>query len=356
MKKANIPPSADSCALWIWKLDRLPLLMFPFVFVSFFWMWFQMNQNSFFVNTKREKKKEKKKKEVVWCLPQLTAQQFAIADNSLSFKPGIILRLWVCLIFKVKNVIFALSKGYNLKREPHPRWLMRDSSIWCFNVDILNLYILYARPGRRGGNEATHSCGINGIAEKKGRAGYHFNRTVRVQWFFLVIFIWGFYVCASWFKGTLNHWGWGVVDYAFNQVAGLGKVAGRIARASAQSPITLWLSWKEPVLFSPACEVEINGRYTWLKEGAAFSDLGLDFQHFHVHMQFRAWTKNGIEPIALFIKSPERPDLFWRSSRSSRRMHNSLLQRSYRKQFYVRNNKAGEMERIRMLQLAIKAL
>lgn len=39
------------------------------------------------------KEKRKKKKEVVWCLPQLTAQQFAIADNSLSFKPGIILRL-----------------------------------------------------------------------------------------------------------------------------------------------------------------------------------------------------------------------------------------------------------------------
>lgn len=97
--------------------------------------------------------------------------------------------------------------------------------------------------------EATHSCGINGIAEKKGWAGYHFNRTVRVQWFFLVIFIWGFYVCASWFKGTLNHWGWGVVDYAFNQVAGLGKVAGRITRASAEGPITLWLSWKEPYYF-----------------------------------------------------------------------------------------------------------
>lgn len=54
-----------------------------------------------------------------------------------------------------------------------------------------------------------------------------------MQWFFLVIFIWGFYVCASWFKGTLNHRGWGVVDYAFNQVAGLGKVAGRATRASA---------------------------------------------------------------------------------------------------------------------------
>lgn len=38
-------------------------------------------------------------------------------------------------------------------------------------------------------NEDTHSCGINSIAKKKGWAGYHFNRTVRVQWFFLVIFI-----------------------------------------------------------------------------------------------------------------------------------------------------------------------
>jgi len=38
-------------------------------------------------------------------------------------------------------------------------------------------------------NEDIHSCGINAIAEKKGWAGYHFNRTVRVQWFFLVIFI-----------------------------------------------------------------------------------------------------------------------------------------------------------------------
>lgn len=38
-------------------------------------------------------------------------------------------------------------------------------------------------------NEDMHSCGINGIAEKKAWAGYHFNRTVRVQWFFLVIFI-----------------------------------------------------------------------------------------------------------------------------------------------------------------------
>lgn len=38
-------------------------------------------------------------------------------------------------------------------------------------------------------NGDMHSCGINGIAEKKGWAGYHFNRTVRVQWFFLVIFI-----------------------------------------------------------------------------------------------------------------------------------------------------------------------
>lgn len=83
-------------------------------------------------------------------------------------------------------------------------------------------------------NEDMHSCGINGIAEKKGRGGYHFNRTVRVQWFFLVIFIWGFYVCASWFKGILNHWGWGVVDYAFNQGVGLGRMAGRVTGASVK--------------------------------------------------------------------------------------------------------------------------
>lgn len=65
-----------------------------------------------------------------------------------------------------------------------------------------------------------------------------------MQWFFLVIFIWGFYVCASWFKGTLNHRGWGVVDYAFNQVAGLGKVAGRATRASALGPRMLCLSFE----------------------------------------------------------------------------------------------------------------
>lgn len=73
-------------------------------------------------------------------------------------------------------------------------------------------------------------------------------------------------------------------------------------------------------------------------------------------MQFHPWTKNGIGPIVLFIKSPERPDLFWRSSPSSCRMHNSLLQWSHRKQFYERNNKAWEMKSTRMLQLAITAL
>lgn len=120
---------------------------------------------------------------------------------------------------------------------------MRDSCIWCFNADILNFKYFICTP-RKKKNEDTHSCGINGIAEKKGLAGYHFNRTVRVQWFFLVIFIWGFYVCASWFKGTLNHLGWGVVDYAFNQVAGLGKVAGRATRASALGPRMFCLSFE----------------------------------------------------------------------------------------------------------------
>lgn len=69
-----------------------------------------------------------------------------------------------------------------------------------------------------------------------------------MQWFFLVIFIWGFYVCASWFKGTLNHLGWGVVDYAFNQVAGLGKVAGRATRASALGPRMFCLSFESVLL------------------------------------------------------------------------------------------------------------
>lgn len=119
---------------------------------------------------------------------------------------------------------------------------MRDSRIWCFNADILNFKYFICTPRKK--NEDTRSCGINGIAEKKGLAGYHFNRTVRVQWFFLAIFIWGFYVCASWFKGTLNHRGWGVVDYAFNQVAGLGKVVGRATGASALGPRMLCMSFE----------------------------------------------------------------------------------------------------------------
>lgn len=172
-----------------------------------------------------------------WRRSELLAE---VTGISSPFKLQIILRLWVCLIFKVKNVIFALSKGYNLKREPPPL-LINDRLLhlmfqwWHFKLSIFYMHT-YEK------NEDIHSCGKNCIAEKKGRAGYHFNRTVRVQWFFLVIFIWGFYVCASWFKGTLNHWGWGVVDYAFNQGVGLGRVAGRVTGASMRA----WLYHAAP--------------------------------------------------------------------------------------------------------------
>lgn len=172
---------------------------------------------------------------------------------------------------------------------------MRDSCIWCFNADILNFKYFICTP-RKKKNEDTHSCGINGIAEKKGLAGYHFNRTVRVQWFFLVIFIWGFYVCASWFKGTLNHLGWGVVDYAFNQVAGLGKVAGRATRASALGPRMFCLSFesvllkkKEPKAIFTSIWGEINSDQD-VREGGRVSSNAPDYLCFKFTVGFSAFS------------------------------------------------------------------
>lgn len=70
---------------------------------------------------------------------QPTAPLAEVNDITSPFKLQIILRLWVCLIFKVKNVIFALSKGYNLKRES-PSSLINDGrlhlmfQLWHFQL------------------------------------------------------------------------------------------------------------------------------------------------------------------------------------------------------------------------------